>query len=188
MKGSYEARLISIITQNHDVMELLRVCRSLGLNNWCIGAGVVRNLVWDNLHNSPYKGASDVDLVYFDKYLHPSNDALLVAKASSLCSSVRWDITNQAHVHEWYQASRQLPVSPFQSLEEAISTWPEYCTSVGVALGGNDEISIYAPFGLEDLFSLTVRHNPARVSREVFENRAATKFSAFRWPNLKILA
>ncbi|POP63753.1 hypothetical protein CXB35_27525 [Pseudomonas syringae] len=167
-------------------MHLLRICRSLNLKSWCIGAGVIRNMVWDMLHDAPYRGASDLDLVFFDKILDPSYDKLITDKISKLYTSVRWDVTNQAHVHVWYGDLHQTSVRPYQSLEEAISTWPEYCTSVGISLQANDDICIYAPFGLEDLFSLTVRHNPARASREVFENRVETKFCIARWPNLKI--
>ena len=31
----------------------------------CIGAGALRNLVWDALHGQPRSGLADVDLAYF---------------------------------------------------------------------------------------------------------------------------
>jgi hypothetical protein len=38
-------------TRSHPgFMAQLRAVRSLGLASWCIGAGAVRNLVWDALH------------------------------------------------------------------------------------------------------------------------------------------
>ncbi len=49
-------------------MQALYTARELGLNQWCLAAGFVRNLVWDQLHGylSPTP-LNDIDLVYFDK-------------------------------------------------------------------------------------------------------------------------
>ena len=48
-------------------MSVLRQAAQLQLPDWCIGAGFVRNLVWDKLHGysraTPY---NDIDLIYFD--------------------------------------------------------------------------------------------------------------------------
>jgi uncharacterized protein len=45
----------------------LHAAQSLDLPPWCIGAGAVRNLVWDALHGHARPSAlADVDLAYFD--------------------------------------------------------------------------------------------------------------------------
>jgi hypothetical protein len=72
-------------------------------------------------------------------------------------------------------------------LEEAISTWPEYATSVGVRLNHQEEIEIFAPYGLEDLLSMTVRRNPKRVSQEVYQTRCREKNYPERWPLVKVI-
>lgn len=43
-------QLISIVRASAWFMPALEAVRSLHLNSWCIGAGAVRNLVWDHLH------------------------------------------------------------------------------------------------------------------------------------------
>lgn len=46
-------------------MDALRAVRSLGLESWCLGAGAIRNLVWDALsgHQRP-SALSDVDVAF----------------------------------------------------------------------------------------------------------------------------
>ena len=48
-------------------MPALTAVRELNLESRCIGAGAVRNLVWDSLHGYAQPSAlSDVDVAYFD--------------------------------------------------------------------------------------------------------------------------
>ena len=49
-------------------MRWLRAARDCGLAEWCLGAGVVRTLVWNHLHDLPpdSHAPADVDFVYFD--------------------------------------------------------------------------------------------------------------------------
>lgn len=62
-----EGRLIHLVRASDPVMALLMTVRKLNLTSWCIGAGVIRSLVWDHLHgfNTPPVYA-DVDVAYFD--------------------------------------------------------------------------------------------------------------------------
>lgn len=50
------------------LMALLRVVETLAIDDCWIGAGAIRNAVWDHLHDYPIQLAtgSDVDVVYFD--------------------------------------------------------------------------------------------------------------------------
>lgn len=168
-------------------MDALLSARSLGLNAWCIGAGAVRNPVWDHLHHIPGAGsASDVDLVYFDPQVPPSEDHALQARLSVLLPGVSWDVTNQAHVHLWYEQAFGKPVGAVTSLEEGLATWPETATCVGLSLRADDALDVIAPHGLEDLFALRLRHNPLRVDRDIFIERITTKGWLQRWPQLRV--
>lgn len=42
------------------LMTALRSVRALGLGSWCIGAGAIRNLVWDTLHGFAPTVSEDV--------------------------------------------------------------------------------------------------------------------------------
>ena len=170
-------------------MAALETVRELRLASWCIGAGAVRNLVWDSLHGLTTPSAlADVDVAYFDaSALAPECDAELQHKLAAALPGVPWEVTNQAAVHHWFERYFGHSVPPLASLAEAVASWPEYATSVGLTLELDDSISVIAPHGLEDLFAITVRRNPARVSVQTYRQRIAQKRYAERWPLVKIV-
>ena len=47
-----------------------------------------------------------------------------------LCPDVPWEVTNQAHVHLWFEEHFGHAVPPLSSLSDAVASWPEYATSV----------------------------------------------------------
>lgn len=159
-------RLVGMARQSPWFMEALAAVQALGLSSWCIGAGAVRNLVWDALHQHAAPSAlSDIDVAYFDDTdLTPARDAALQSRLTS-----------------------RHPVEPLHSLEEAIGTWPKYATSVGLTLRPDGTIQVIAPHGLQDLFDIVVRRNPARVSVATYRQRTASKRHAERWPQVRII-
>lgn len=185
---SLEARLVALARESDWLMPCLRAVRELGLASWCIGAGAVRNLVWDALHEVTTPTAlSDVDVVYFDAaVLATEQDELLQARLKTALPDVPWEVTNQAAVHLWFEAYFGHAVAPLISLEDAVATWPEYATCVGLRLEANDAITVIAPHGLEDLFGLRVRRNPRRVSVETYRERIEQKRYAERWPRVTV--
>ena len=186
-KQSDERRLIEMARSSPELMDLLEAAAGLGLASWCIGAGAVRSLVWDRLHGfATPSHYDDVDLVYHDELAGPARDAELLAKLRNARPAVRWEVTNQATIHHWFLTQHSQVVEPLRSLSDGVATWPEYATCVGVALDSAGDITVIAPHGLEDLFALRVRHNPARASVTVFNARVASKRFADRWPMLSI--
>ncbi len=183
------ASLVEIVERSAEFMSWLHVVRDLRLESWCIGAGAVRNLVWDSLQGSPSVSAlSDVDVAYFDSnHLSVEHDERLLDQLRAKRADVPWEVTNQAGVHLWFEQYFGHAVEPLHSLEDAVSTWPEYATCVGVTLREDDTIGVIAPHGLDDLFSMTVRRNPVRVSVETYRARCDTKNYAVRWPRVKIV-
>ncbi|MDB5908255.1 MAG: nucleotidyltransferase family protein [Massilia sp.] len=182
-------RLEDMLRASTSFMSMLYVVRELNLESWCIGAGAVRSLVWDRLHNfsHPTNFHADVDVAYYDNSASLELDARLSRSLSDLMPSVRWEVTNQATVHHWFLAKFSQVVPPVNSLADGIATWPEYATCVGVSLDLNDSIEIIAPYGLDDLFSLRLRHNPSRASAEVFKERMESKRFIARWPLVSIV-
>ncbi len=61
-------QLLDLIRADPWMMRILRAAAALDLPEWMIGAGFVRNKVWDHLHgfaNAEVQTA-DIDLIYFD--------------------------------------------------------------------------------------------------------------------------
>lgn len=65
--------------------------------------------------------------------------------------------------------------------------WPETATAVAVRLRHDDSLHVVAPYGLDDLFNLVCRRNPAIVTREQFQRRVQNKQIAKRWPRVRVL-
>lgn len=182
-----EAQLINMVSSADWLMAALEAVQALHLPSWCIGAGAIRNLVWDRLHGyaSP-TSLSDIDVVYFDSDAPIERDAELQRFLNAGNLSLPWEVTNQAHVHHWYHQYGGIPVRPLISLQDAIASWPEYATAVGVYLDENHRLRVIAPFGLDDLFAMRVRHNPARISQADYLARIRQKQFTQRWPRVVV--
>jgi len=176
--------LLALARRSAWFMDILRTARELRLQSWCVGAGAVRTLVWDALHGVQNASAlSDIDLVYFDASdVRPERDAQLSAALGA-----GWEVVNQAGVHSWYAQEFGVAASPVRSLAEAIATWPEYATCVGLWLDWDDALHVIAPHGLDDLFGLIVRHNPVRATADMYRARVAQKRYAERWPRVRVV-
>ena len=170
-------------------MQALAHVRALGLPAWCVGAGAVRNLVWDALHRRAAPSAlADVDIAFFDAAdLSAERDAALQRRLQDAAPDTPWEVTNQAGVHLWFERHFGHAVPPLRSLEDAVASWPEFATAVGLWLDDDDRLHVIAPFGLDDLFGMVVRRNPARVSVETYRERVATKRYAERWPQVRVI-
>lgn len=190
MAADDHARLRDIAHADAAFMAMLRQVRSLGLPDAVIGAGAVRNLVWDHLHGlETPRRESDIDVAWFDAGdLSPQRDAEALRRLQALAPDTPWEVTNQAGVHLWFQAHFGHAVEPLRSIEDAVASWPEFATCVALRLEHDDTLSIIAPHGLDDLLGMRVRRNPRRVSVETYRQRLAEKGYLARWPRVGIVA
>jgi hypothetical protein len=180
--------LPAILRRAPHVMEALRVAREVDAPDWLISAGAVRDAVWDALHDRPAEPPRDIDVTFFDAADRtPARDEAIEAALRARAPHLPWEASNQAAVHLWYPRVFGVEVPPFRSTAEAIATFPETATCVGVRLRADDELLVVAPHGLDDLFACVCRHNPARASKEIYEGRVAAKGWARRWPKLTYL-
>lgn len=186
---TYEARLKQLVFQNERVMTILRVVRQCNPPDWLVGAGVIRNLVWDYLHGySQPNLPRDIDVAFFDAAnLSLERDAEVTAQLTAVLPSVVWEATNQAAVHLWYADQFGKIVPPLSSAAEAIATWPETATCTAVRLLPDDSLQVVAPFGLDDLFQMVLRRNPARVTQAQFQQRLCDKEIRQKWPRVQVI-
>ena len=64
---NFETRIVSWLRHDAERLEALEQAAGLGLPDWCLAAGFVRNLVWDQLHGRTQSTPlNDIDLIYFD--------------------------------------------------------------------------------------------------------------------------
>jgi hypothetical protein len=188
-QSELEDKLRAIVRSSDWMMQVLRAARACDPPAWVIGAGVVRNLVWDHLHGcSQPTPARDVDLAYFDPLdLRAEAERAWQDCLRSTLADVPWEVKNQAAVHLWYAQRFGCSVPPLESIDRAVASWPETATAVAVRLLADDSLEVVAPFGLQDLFQMTLRHNAARASLSEYRRRYTSKRIAERWPRVRII-
>src|SRR3954471_15554389 len=181
------ARLEEIVRSTPWLMDALAAAREVAAPDWLIGAGAVRTAVWDRLHGYDEAEPADVDLAFFDPDdLSEERETAIERQLRGLLP-VEWDAKNQARVHLWYARRFGYEVPPLTSSADAVATWPETATAVGLRLTGDDRLVVEAPLGLGDLLGMVHRRNPRRVSAEEYGRRLASKRIAARWPRVKIV-
>lgn len=178
-----ENDLIRLIQNDESMMNILRVVRKLKLPDCWIGAGFVRNKVWDHLHEYKERTSfSDIDVVYFDKTKVniPGVDKQIENDLTLHLPEIKWEVVNQAMTHEWHNRE------PYKDTTEALSEWVETATCVGARITEDNNIQITAPHGLDDLFNLIIKPVPSLEDMDILRDRTIEKQWLKKWPLLKI--
>ena len=134
--GGDAARLAAVLRRAPLLVEALRVARAVDAPDWLVNAGAIRDAVWDAAHGRPPTAAPrDIDLGFFDpEDLTPARDAAVEAALRAGAAHLPWEAKNQAAVHRWYPRVFGAEVPPFRSTVEAMATFPETASCVGVRL------------------------------------------------------
>lgn len=189
MTEPLEQRLEAIVRGSESLMTALRLARGLDLPDWLIVSGAVYQKVWNHLTGrDPDYGIRDYDLAYHDasdvsyegEDVHIKRAALLPAPFDE-----QFEVRNQARVHIWFEDHFGEPYEPLMNSAEALSRFVAPCFGVGVRLEADDSLTIEAPFGLEDLFSMTIRPNPHRGLAKGWDK--IVKSARERWPEVKVV-
>jgi len=176
-----EKDILDLIRNDKWMMGILCMAEKLNLRDWVIGAGFIRNKIWDYLHgyDRPQVDTKDIDLVYYD--LNNDNlksDEDLSEKLKNE-TGVNWEIVNEAYAYKWNNSPQ------YQSVEDALSQWPETVTGIGVRLK-NGNLELIAPYGIDDLVNLIVRPSPKFNDIDKVKERIKNKKWLEKWPRLKV--
>ena len=184
------AQLCAVLRRAPLVMEALEVARGVDAPDWLLSAGAIRDAVWDDVHERPLTAMPrDIDLGFFDPVdLTPERDRAVEEELRRMAPHLPWQAKNQARVHLWYPRIFGMDVPPFRSCAEAVATFPETATCVGVRLLADDDMLVVAPYGLDDVFGCVCRHNAMRVSASFYARRVSAKGWRSRWPKLRYIA
>jgi len=164
-------------------MNVLAAAEKLNLPDWWIGAGFLRNLVWDAIEGVDPQVTRDVDLVYFDSENTAAEiDWTYDEQLKASHPFAEWEVRNQARMH--YKNN----FAPYKSTADGISNWVETATCVAVKLEAGVLRYIFC-YGTDDLFGLIARpiaqfQSPTLISE--FHKRVNEKRWQERWPRLKI--
>ena len=179
--------LKQILLMNEKIVYILDKLQELNLQNYYIGAGRINQTIWNYLLDLPLDyGIDDVDIVYFDSDVSEEKEKKFEIEIRELFSelNINVDVTNEARVHLWYKDKFGFDIEPYTSIEHAINTWPTTATAIGVRKQ-KEELIVYAPFGLNDLFSLILRANKSQINEEIYNNKC--KKWTKKWNGLKVI-
>lgn len=185
MKIKTEADIIEVISNDEKMMHMLRIVRDVQLPDWYIGAGFVRNKIWDELHD--YKIATplnDVDVIYFDLTdISENAEKNIQEKLSAQMPNEKWSVTNEARMHIVNGDE------PYRSSADAFSKWPETATCVAVRLEDKGSLALAASYGIDDLVHMRARPTPYTLERrpELFTQRMEEKKWHKIWPQVTIV-
>jgi hypothetical protein len=185
-EGGDPMRLGVVVRRAPQLMRALRAAREVDAPDWLVTAGAVRDAVWDALQGRPATAAPrDVDLAFFDPIdLTSAREQAVEARLKALTLDLRWEARNKAGAHLWYPKAFGIHVPPFASCAEAIATFPETASCVGIRLLRDDDLLVVAPHGLADLLDGICRHNSTLLPAELYERRVTEKGWRMRWPGL----
>lgn len=183
----YDQEIKSLIFNHASLFQRLKVLRTI--NEHCyLSAGVIRQLVWSELHHHQYDiEQSEIDIIFYDSDADVQHEQHIQQALHKQFPLNDWDVVNQAYVHQWYLNENGNKIQAYTSLIDALSAWPETATAIAVRLTENDLLEIIAPFGLTDLFELKLRWNPRLVCYETFLQRVIQKQWLQRWSKLKLI-
>lgn len=184
-----ETRLAAIVRADPGLMQVLTTIRGLGLNDWRVFSGAVYQSVWNAVTGRPAGyGIRDYDLGYFDPDTSwDAEDAVINRVAAAFAPPFRdmVEVRNQARVHLWFEGKFGEPYAALTGTDEALARFVAPAFAVGVRLEADDTISVAAPFGLDDVFSLTIRPNPRRPLARGWDKAVAN--AKARWPELRVV-
>lgn len=164
--------------------EVLRAVQNLGLPDWAVGAGFIRNAVWDALHDRvAATPLADVDVLYFNAAnLAPESDTVYEARLHDMLPGVPWSVKNQARMH---LRNRD---APYRDTLDALRHWLETPAAVAIRIGSQSRVELLAPYGIDDLIAMVVRPTPSgQLKPDQYSDRVLAKCFVVRWPRVKVV-
>lgn len=177
------SRIAALLMRDQRRWHAMGLVEALGLPEGCIGAGFVRNLVWDHLHGRCNDCRDeDIDVLFYDPAkTDAAYDAKIEAALRERAPGLAWSVKNQARMH------LRNGDAPYTSVKDAMRFWPETATAVACSRR-KDECLIVAPFGTHDLAHLILRPaSTAPQKMSAFDARIRAKGWRTRWPQVQVV-
>ena len=183
--------MISILEQNTELMDILNYVYELELPNYYIAAGSVFQTIWNYYDKKPLNyGIKDIDIIYYNNSdLSADTDIYYYNLIKDYCMRKEYnyeiDVSNEARMHLWQKEKFNIDVKQYMNSEDAINKWIATVHAIGITKENNN-IKIYAPYGLSDIYSRTIRPIKHEYSAKDIYNKKAKSWSE-RFDNLNII-
>lgn len=187
-----ESRLVDIVRGVPTTMQVLQTIRELDLPDAMIFSGAIYQPVWNHLTGrAPDYGIKDYDVAYHDDSdtSYEAEDVVIQRVAAQFDEPLKSlvEVRNQARVHLWFEKKfgADEPYPPLLNSADALKRFVATAFCVGVRMEADGSLSVFAPFGLDDLFALHLRPNPLRVKGAGGWARTTGSAQA-RWPEITV--
>ncbi len=182
------AALLDIAQKDPLLQDALAIARSMQLPQWRIVSGAVYNTVWNHLTGKPSGyGVKDIDLFYYDaRDISWKAEDTVIRRGSILFATlpVPVEIRNQARVHLWYREKFGEPFPALATGDESLGRFASKTHAVGLRLDADDQVDLYAPFGLDDVFSFRITPNRSTNNRKTHEKKGER--AKRLWPEVSV--
>ncbi len=177
--------LFAIVRQSPVLSATLDIAAAMDLPDWWLVSGAIYNQVWNHLTGRPeMHGVKDIDLFYFDPDTSYAAEDREIRRAAGLFAPTPpVELRNQARVHLWFNDHFGLPYPPLSSAREGIDRFASLTHCVGLRLDAGGALQLYAPYGLDHIFSFRVVPNTALDNRDTHARKAARQKAL--WPELR---
>lgn len=181
--------IIDILKLNEDLMKVLDYIAKLNLPNFYIASGVIFQTVWNYYDEKPLNnGIKDIDIVYYDtenvsKEYEDMLENNIIKQFKDM--NYEFDIHNEARMHLWQKANENKNIKYYRNSEEAINQWIATVQAVGITKE-KESIKVYAPYGLSDIFSKTIRPIKHKYNSKDLYDRKIEKWAS-RFEDLNII-
>lgn len=185
------AALKTIIRNHLNLMAALNTLRGADLPDPWLVSGAIYCNVWNHLTGRPTDyGVKDYDVFYFDADTgYEAEDRIIKRLTPRFAADPPVEIRNQARVPLWYRQKFGRDYPAVADCKQAIDRFACTTHCVAARLIGpsqtEDDLDIYAPFGLNEIFSFRLTPNLTLENRETHEAKAARQSAL--WPELTIV-
>lgn len=184
-------KFISILKENKDLITILDYICELNLPNFYIAAGSIFQTIWNYYDQKPLNfGIKDIDIIYYDpnnlsKESEKKLENKIIEHFKALNLNYEFDVHNEARMQLWKKENENKDINQYKNSEDAIDQWIATVHSIGITKE-NDNIKVYAPYGLSDIFSKTIRPIKHKAnSKELYDKKAESWQK--RFDNLNII-
>ena len=179
-----DQEILERLSQDQDIRAILEMIRSLELKDSWLAAGSVRNFIWNILAGKPgFEAETDVDVIFFDQTVSYEETLQMEMELRKAFPAYSWELKNQVYMH-----IHSPNTQPYTSSKDAMSKYPECCTAIGLRLLEDDQLELFAPYGLADIRAFQVRPTPHFLAdaerKKLYMERIRKKNWQTKWPQL----
>lgn len=183
-----EQRFLSYVRRNRCNAELLERLPALNVPDCYLVSGCLFQTVWNCLTGKqPGADILDYDVFYYDAadLSWEAEDAVIRRVREAFTDlGIEVQVRNQARVHLWYGDKFGLECAPLRSARDGIDHFLVRAACLGITQRAG-VTEVYAPFGFDELFAMTVRPNCRRNLPAVYYAKAKRWQEA--WPELTVV-